>query len=226
MGKKENQRAQEGQLLVIFVGTKKQRTVTCMKYKRITEHPAYENNPFVEEALEGIQKQTVRKTRVIRPDDGLAKQVQQIVVNADGEATGYGAFMQYIEVDEDKFAKVYLSQFAAFWELSKPAIRVFGYILSALKQGQDRLIFKMDKALTYTNYSHRSHVLTGLSNLVECGIIARTPYDYEYFINPLVFFNGNRVTFAKTYIRKKKEVDKAQLGLFDPFEELPRGAST
>ncbi len=144
------------------------------------------------------------------------------MVNAEGEATGYGAFMQYIEVDEDKFAKVYLSQFAAFWELSKPAIRVFGYILSALKQGQDRLIFKMDKALTYTNYSHRSHVLTGLSNLVECGIIARTSYDYEYFINPLVFFNGNRVTFAKTYIRKKKEVDKSQLGLFDPFEELPR----
>lgn len=201
---------------------KEQLAVFYMKYKKITEHPAYENNPFVEEALEGIQKQIVRKTRVIRPDDGLAKQVQQIVVNADGEATGYGAFMQYIEVDEDKFAKVYLSQFAAFWELSKPAIRVFGYILSALKPGQDRLIFKMDKALSYTNYSHRSHVLTGLSNLVECGIIARTPYDYEYFINPLVFFNGNRVTFARTYVKKKKEADKAQLGLFDPFEELSK----
>lgn len=191
-----------------------------MKYKKVTEHPAYETNPFVEEALAGIQKQTVRKTRVIRPDDGLAKQVQQIVVNTDGEATGYGAFMQYIEVDEDKFAKVYLSQFAAFWELSKPAIRVFGYILSTLNPGQDRLTFKMDKALTYTKYSHRNHVLTGISNLVECGIIARTPYDYEYFINPLVFFNGNRVTFAKTYIKKKKETDKAQLALFDSFEEV------
>lgn len=208
----------------IFVTSKKKTSGCLMKYKKITEHPAYENNPFVEEALEGIQKQTVRRTRVIRPDEGLSKQVQQIVVNADGEATGYGAFMQYIEVDEEQFAKVYLSQFAAFWELSKPAIRVFGYILSALKPGQDRLIFRMDKALAYTNYSHRSHVLTGLSNLVECGIIARTAYEYEYeyFINPLVFFNGNRVTFAKTYIRKKKEVDKAQLGLFDPFEELPK----
>lgn len=191
-----------------------------MKYKKITEHPISEVNPFVEEALAEIQKQTVRKTRVIRPDEGLAKQVQQIVVNIEGEATGYGAFMQYIEVDEDKFAKFYLSQFAAFWELSKPAIRVFGYILSALKPGQDRLTFKMDKALAYTDYSHRSHVLTGLSNLVECGIIARTAYDYEYFINPLVFFNGNRVTFAKTYIKKKKETDKAQLALFDLFEEV------
>jgi hypothetical protein len=193
-----------------------------MKYKKITEHPVSEHNPFVEEALAGIQKQTVRKTRVIRPDEGLARQVQQIVVNADGEATGYGAFMQYIEVDEDKFAKVYLSQFAAFWELSKPAIRVFGYLLSVLKPGQDRLIFRMDKALAYTNYGHRNNIATGISNLLECGIIARTPYDNEYFINPLVFFNGNRVTFAKTYIRKKKEADRSQLALFDSFEELSK----
>jgi hypothetical protein len=192
-----------------------------MKYKKLTAHPAYENNPFVEEALVGIQKQTVKRTRVIRPDAGLSKQVEQIIVNADGEATGYGAFMQYIEVDEEQFAKVYLSQFAAFWDLSKPAIRVFGYILSALKPGQDRLIFRMDKALTYTNYSHRSHVLTGLANLVECGIIARTPYEYEYFINPLVFFNGNRVTFAKTYVKKRKELsDKNQLALFDDHKEV------
>lgn len=193
-----------------------------MKYKKITEHPISEVNPFVEEALAEIQKQTVRKTRVIRPDEGLARQVQQIVVNIEGEPTGYGAFMQYIEVDEDKFAKVYLSQFAAFWELSKPAIRVFGYLLSVLKPGQDRLIFRMDKALIHTKYGHRNNVATGISNLLECGIIARTPYDNEYFINPLVFFNGNRVTFAKTYIRKKKEADKSQLALFDSFEEVKR----
>lgn len=191
-----------------------------MKYRKITEHPISEVNPFVEEALAEIQKQTVRKTRVIRPDEGLARQVQQIVVNIEGEPTGYGAFMQYIEVDEDKFAKVYLSQFAAFWELSKPAIRVFGYLLSVLKPGQDRLIFRMDKALIHTKYGHRNNVATGISNLLECGIIARTPYDNEYFINPLVFFNGNRVTFAKTYIRKKKEADKSQLALFDSFDEV------
>jgi hypothetical protein len=187
-----------------------------MKYHKITGYPTYEENPFVEEALMGIQKQTVRKTRVIRPDKGLAKQVEQVIVNADGEATGYGAFMQYIEVDEDQFAKVYLSQFAAFWELSKPSIRVFGYILTALKPNQDRLIFKMDKALVYTQYSHRSHVLTGISGLIECGIIARTDYEYEYFINPLIFFNGNRVIFAKSYIKKRKtDTPDNQLFLFN-----------
>ncbi len=191
-----------------------------MKYKKITDHPSHDHNPFVEQALEEIQKQVVRRTKVIKPNESLSKQVQQIVVNIDGEPVGYGTFMQYIEVDEERFAKVYLSQFAAFWELSKPAIRVFGYIISTLKPGQDRIIFRMDKALSYTKYSHRSHILTGLSTLAECGIIARTSYEFEYFINPLVFFNGNRVTFAKTYIRKRKQIDKTQLGLFDKFEEV------
>ncbi len=34
-------------------------------------------------------------------------------------------------------------------------------------------------------------------------------------------FNGNRVTFAKTYIKKKKEVNEAQLDLFKEVEALP-----
>ena len=192
-----------------------------MKYRKLTEHPTSETNPFIDEAVANIQKQTVQKTRIIRPDDGLAKELQHIVVNSDGEAAGYSVFMQYIAVDEDKFVKVYLSQFAAFWELSKPAIRVFDYILTVLKPGQDRLIVRMDKALAHTKYSHRNNIATGLSNLVSCGIIARTTYDNEYFINPLIFFNGNRVTFAKTYVKKRKEQsDKSQLDLFNTPKEV------
>jgi hypothetical protein len=34
-------------------------------------------------------------------------------------------------------------------------------------------------------------------------------------------FNGNRVTFAKTYIKKKKEVNEAQLDLFKEVAALP-----
>jgi hypothetical protein len=191
-------------------------------YKKISEHPAYVENPFVEQAISNIQKQTVRKTRLVKPDGQLAKQAQQIIVNTEsGEAVGYGAFMQFIEVDEEQFAKVYLSQFSNFWELSKPAIRVFGYIITVLKPNQDIFTFIMQKALEYTKYSAQNHVFTGLSHLIECGIIARTEQYFQYFINPLIFFNGNRVTFAKTYIRKKKLVDKTQLGLFDKFEEIP-----
>ena len=39
--------------------------------------------------------------------------------------------------------------------------------------------------------------------LLENDIIARGPSDSLYFINPMVAFNGDRVTFAKTYVKKQ-----------------------
>jgi hypothetical protein len=129
--------------------------------------------------------------------------------------------MRYVEVDEEQFAKVYLSQFAAFWELTKPAIRVFGYILTKVKPKQDYFYFDMEDSMAYTGYTHRNNILTGLSCLIECGIIARSNKAYKYFINPLVVFNGDRVSFAKTYIKKKRgQLDSQQLSMFDKHEDI------
>jgi hypothetical protein len=186
-----------------------------MKYKSLTKQVVFDENPFVERAIEDIK--IVQKTQLIRPQNG--KEIQLIVNSGSGEIAGHTAFMRYVEVDEEQFAKVYLSQFAAFWELTRPAIRTFGYILTRLKPKEDFFYFDMEDCMTYTKYTHRNNILTGLACLIECGIIARSSKSYKYFINPLVVFNGNRVSFAKTYIKKKKEANKAQLDLFE-LEEL------
>jgi acetyltransferase-like isoleucine patch superfamily enzyme len=188
-----------------------------MKYKSLTKQAEFEENPFVERAIEDIK--IVQKTQLIRPQNN--KEIQLIVNSGTGEVSGHSAFMRYVEVDEAQFAKVYLSQFAAFWELTKPAIRVFGYILTRLKIKEDFFYFDMEDCMVHTEYTHRNNVLTGLTCLIECGIIARSTKSYKYFINPLVVFNGNRVTFAKTYIKKKKEVNEAQLDLFKEITALP-----
>ena len=177
-----------------------------MKYKSLTSNPEFEENPFVEKAIEDIK--IIKRTQTIRAKN---KTEIQMIVSSDGEIEGYSAFMRYIEIDEDKFAKVYLSQFSAFWELSKPAIRVFGYILSVLKPKCDDFLFDMEDCLKHTQYTQRNNVLTGLSTLIECGIIARSTKAYKYFINPLVVFNGSRVTFARTYVKKRKQSDPNQL---------------
>jgi hypothetical protein len=187
-----------------------------MKYKRITDYQKNLTNPFLEKALEDIK--IIKKTEVIRSKD--RNDIQLITDAKTGEVNGHSAFMRFIEVEEEKFAKVYLSQFAAFWELGKPAIRVFGYILSVLKPNQDSFIFELDACLEHSQYKHKSMVFTGLANLLECSIIARTKYDHKYFINPLIVFNGNRVTFAKTYIKKQRSgpiraTDPAQIGIFE-----------
>lgn len=181
-----------------------------MAYKSVKQYETFKENPFVEKAIEDIK--IIRKTQVMRSKN---RDEIQMIVNSDGEVAGHTAFMKFIEVDEAQFAKVYLSQFTAFWELSKSAIRVFGFIINILKPKKDEFFLEMNKCLEYTKYKHPKDVLSGLSALIECGIIARSDSHFKYFINPLVVFNGDRVSFAKTYIKKKQVPNKAQLDLFE-----------
>jgi hypothetical protein len=181
-----------------------------MKYKSIGKFPRHSENPFVEKA---INEMVVKKVvKVARAGTDSNKSIQT-VVNSDGEITGHTQFLQYVEVDEAQFTKIYLSQFAAFWDLGKAAIRVFGYIMTKLKPKKDVFTFRMDQCLSYTKYTHENSVISGLAQLVECGIIARSKYNDEYFLNPLVAFNGDRVTFAKQYVKKKK-IDPNQIEIF------------
>jgi len=181
------------------------------EYKPIKLLPKFKENPFVEGSIKKIEESTISKKRFLKGTKGI----EQTIINSDGEITGHTAFLQQIEVDEDKFAKLYLSQFAAFWDLPKPAIRVFGHIITnCLIPNQDIFYIDKDEALEHTKYSSERYILTGLSALCQHGIIARSTNSYKYFINPLVVFNGNRITFAKTYVKKKtKKIDKSQLEL-------------
>lgn len=179
-----------------------------MAYKQIKTKQTFEENPFVENS---IQKIVISKKAQIMQSSN--REINMVISDGEGVVQGYSAFMKFIEVDEEKFAKVYLSQFENFWELSKSAIRVFGYIINSLKPNQDVFYMKMDKCLAYTKYSQVNSIISGLSDLIDKGIIAKSKYENEYFINPLIVFNGSRVTFAKTYIKKQKE-DRTQLTMF------------
>lgn len=181
----------------------------------ISKIEKHESNPFVDKAIKEIK--VVKKTQVMRSKD---KSEITMMVNNDGEVTGHTQFLRFIEVDEEKFAKIYLSEFAAFWELKSNSIRVFGYIINCLKPKNDMFILYMDQALEYTKYKYAKEINGGLVGLIQAGIIAKAKYDNHYYINPLVVFNGDRVTYAKTYIKKKKDDNPNQLGLFESETKL------
>jgi hypothetical protein len=178
----------------------------------VSKADVYKENPFINSAIERVKESTLTKRRFLHKNKG----VESMIVSGDtGEIQGYSTFMQLIEVDEDKFAKLYLSQFAAFWDLDKSAIRVFGYILNVLLPNKDFVYIDLNEALEYTGYTTKKPIFAGLGQLIGQGIIARSSSPMKYFINPLMFFNGNRVTFARTYVRKKtKAIDDRQLSLF------------
>ena len=193
------------------------------KVVKLTDFEKNEENPFLNQALECIDKNIVKKYKSSTKTDQKAS-LLAIDPNTS-EVLGFTRFIRQIEVDEEQFAKLYLSNFAAFFDLSQAAIRVFGYILTCLKPKNDLVIFNRKKCLEYTKYKTDKAIYKGLAELVNAEIIARGPADNLIYINPLIVFNGDRVTFAKTFVKKKKKSqpeikDNRMLEL--PFDETDK----
>lgn len=178
-------------------------------------------NPFIEQAIEQINNNIVKKYKTATKTGERA--ILKAFDEKTGEILGHTQFIRQIEVDEEQFTKIYLAQFSAFFDLKPQAIKVFGYIMTKLVPKQDMFPFFVNECLEYTKYKNKKSIYDGLSNLVSSEIIARGPSDSFYFINPMVAFNGDRVTYAKTYVKKKKKEGeknnpKHQLDIFSPSQ--------
>lgn len=179
----------------------------------ITDFSTNKENPFLSQAVEQVQNSIVKKYKA------ATKTGERAILKAydenSGEVLGHTQFIRQIEVDEEQFAKIYLSNFSAFFDLKQQGIKVFGYILSQLVPNKDEFSFFIEDALKYTKYKSESSIRIGITQLLENEIIARGRNEYFYYLNPMVAFNGNRITFAKSYVlRKQKIKDPKQLDMF------------
>jgi len=186
------------------------------EYKPLKKYERHDENPYLFDMEESVQIR--RKREMMYP---VNSEVVHYVVNQNtGEIDGYSAFMRISEVDEQQFVKIFTRELRALWDLSKVAGRVFTYIMQCMRMNQDTIYFDVEECMEYTGYKSRRSIINGMSELIEHGIIARSTKSNIYFINPAVVFNGNRVTFAKTYMKKQrhKEEDPNQLKLFDQLQ--------
>lgn len=184
---------------------------------KLSDFQKNKENPFMKQAIEDIENHIVKK---YKSSTGSDKKAVVAVADTDTGEVFKTSFIRQIEVDEEQFAKIYLSNFGSFFDLSQAAIRVFGYIMTCMKPKNDMILFFLDKCMEYTRYSSKATIYKGLTELVKAEIIARGPVDNLWFINPLIVFNGDRVSFTKTYVRKKtlaaqkkEEAKKRQLSL-------------
>lgn len=157
-------------------------------------------NPFLKQAIEEINQNIVKKYRSATGTDQRA--ILQAYDPSTGENLGQTSFIRQMEVDEKEFVKFYLRDFKAFYGLSEKAIRIFGYILTKLIPNKDEFIFLLEECMDATGYQSKRPIYAGLTELIQAEIIARGRTEVFYYINPMVVFNGNRVTFAKTYVKK------------------------
>lgn len=168
-----------------------------MGYKKIKKFKSNKENPFIEETMQHIElgsKQILMGTD--NPD---------MIVGNDGEVKGHAMFMQRKVVDKAQFSKVFIESLPQFFGLSKSGIKMFSYVMSIVKPNQDSFYINYDDCMSFTGYKSQKTIITGMAELLENKFIARGQNPYHFYINPTIFFNGDRITFVKQFQLKSPQ---------------------
>jgi hypothetical protein len=168
--------------------------------------PVYDESPFMSFSI------TERKKAIT-----VARGTKLKVVSGEQDADGdmiETTIQQVRMVDESQFVKLYTGQISALFELSKPAIKVFGLLMNEQQTriGTDQvfLSFKIAQrmciangwpAITQVSYSR------GIADLSDAKIIAACSNGAGwFFVNPAIVFNGDRARFITEFRKKPKSV--------------------
>lgn len=142
---------------------------------------------------------------------------EDLINSVTGEVSGMSAIHQIEEKDDAEFVKVFAAGVSASYDLSKTAQRVFQVVLDQYQRTP------MSKG--YADYVNLLWFEGGIEGR-EVGISEKTfqrglkellmkkflaPKDgVAYWINPALFFKGDRVIFIREYRRRKSDqLDKA-----------------
>lgn len=167
----------------------------------LNDYPYHSINPFLTGVVEAIAPSKTRKVAGFKFQD---------VVNTETGEVDKQTMMVLAtrkEVDKAEFAKVFRHQFQAFFGLSKASLDVLDYISDNLRYNNDRICLLIPDIVEQKNIS-TSTVYRSLYQLIEKELIAKADKLGIYYINPQVFFKGDRVVLINEYI-KKDMVQKA-----------------
>lgn len=167
--------------------------------KKLSDFALNKENPFMAQTLVSIGNAIVSKP--VKSSNTDQSAILKAVDTETGEILGNSVFMTQKVVDSDNFLKLMMSGFRAFYNLRPVSIRVLGYIFTLLKPNRDEFVFLFEECMQETGYGKTS-VFKALAELCNAQIIARGVKEGIYYINPMVVFNGDRITFATTYINK------------------------
>lgn len=126
---------------------------------------------------------------------------------------GRGTSYMTEAVDFCKFVAYENFPFKLLPELNKPALIILMHILNHLRWKQDyleiRYYEKFNSEKPYELYMSKSSFYVGINTLIQHAIIAkRLSRDKTYWINPSMFFLGNRLTTFPNNVVEGKHLRK------------------
>lgn len=166
---------------------------------KIRDFPKNKNNPFIQNIIIPRRNQTIV----------LGKDREKVIINGDtGEVDDTLFIAVKKELDKEQFVKIFHNQLQAIFDLSKKALKVFAYIAS-ITEYTDKVIFELEKCKDFTGYSSKATILNGVAELLEKEFIAKTTITNIYYINPQIFYKGDRLVLVSEFKKVKlKKIDK------------------
>ena len=166
-----------------------------------------------------VEAQQVRvKRRVVRTGKS-----EELVSGATGEVRAVSAIHQVEERDDAEFVKVFAAGVAAAFELNRTTYRVFQAVLQEYERtpmtrgfADTVELFWFGGGLSGRDVGMSEKTFQrGLKELLAKGFLAPKSSSV-FWVNPALFFKGDRVLFVKEYRRRSRERAAAEPDLFAP----------
>lgn len=144
------------------------------------------DNPFIKRLYD-----VEMKTRVVVSKKG---QMLDVIDRETGEVQTkyFEALASVKKTERTNFVKIYPLAYSAFKELSRPATLMLWYFLSNLGYG-DTVALNMTKAKKFTGYNSDKSIYNAITELKKAEIIDNHYRNGIYFINPMLFYRGQRM---------------------------------
>ena len=159
----------------------------------------YRTNPLLVPSALDLRTKTVKA--------GVAR---DLIDPNTGEVHAVAAIYQRKIVDSERFAKVYLDGFSAIFELGTAAKKVFKTILMVCEKDSDKIYlnFMVVEEVGRDGISQATF-MRGMRELIQKKFIAESVFPHQYWINPHIFYNGNRSRLLITteYVNKDAQID-------------------
>lgn len=104
------------------------------------------------------------------------------------------------KVDRETFIKVFRDSIRYIAKLSRTAQAVLWYIMDNLPQDKGYVVIDNMTVMDFCGFKTRKSVREGVIELLEKNFLTRTTVPKKFWVNPLIVFNGNRITYANEYV--------------------------
>lgn len=167
----------------------------------IRDLPAHQYNPFIKGI---VYKRGVKRT--------VVKKGKAIIDTETGELEDLAEIVQIQEVDATKFVKLYTADLKKFFSLTPTAQKLLHIVLDQVQDApqSDMVTLNLPLALDYFDRVYGSKIVkqtfyTAVVEMHKKGFLARSAFHSEqYYINPAIFFNGDRIRLVKEYRIKRQ----------------------